>query len=243
MRAPGHRARTGAGRGQQQHGATQQHREDDQRRPEHRGGPLQSGLAGQRGGHHRERTGRQRPGQQRGQHREHPGIPREETGPKAVRDRCDMVQRLVGGEHHTRPGQQQTDQAGNEWNCRRRQGGQRVLDRGSQRLRHDLLDQPLTQVRMIGQHPGQYGHPEQQQREDAQESVVGDQRRLPAAVIVAVLLHHRVGEPQHTMRALQPVRPRDDPVRQATQTFQAHRPSLPGTTLAGQLPVLTDLPR
>ena len=142
-----------------------------------------------------------------------------------------MVQRLVGGEHHTSPGEQQTDQAGSERDRRRRQRGQRVLDRGSQRLRHDRGDQPLTQVRMICQHPRQHRHPEQQQREDAQESVVGDERRLPAALIVPVLLHHRVGEPQHTMLALQPVRPRDDPVHQAIQTFQAHRPSLPGTAL------------
>ena len=113
-----------------------------------------------------------------------------------------------------------------------------MLDRGSQRLRHDLVDQPLTQVRMICQHPGQDRHPEQQQREDAQESVVGDERGLPAARIVAVLLDHRVGEPQHAMLALQPVRPGDDPVHQATQTFQVHRPSLPGTALAGQLPVV-----
>jgi hypothetical protein len=74
-----------------------------------------------------------------------------------------------------------------------------VLDRGSQRLRHDRGDQALTQVRMICQHPRQYRHPEQQEREDAQESVAGDKRRLPAARIVAVLLHHRVGEPQHTL--------------------------------------------
>ena len=154
-----------------------------------------------------------------------------------------MVQRLVGGEHNTSRGQQQTDQADNEWNCRRRQGDQRVLDRGSQRSRHDRVDQLLTQVRMIFQHPRQDRHPEQQQREDAQESVVGDERRLPAALIVAVLLHHRVGEPQHTMLALQPVRPRDDPVHQATQTFQAHRLSLPGTALAGQPPVVTERPR
>jgi hypothetical protein len=75
---------------------------------------------------------------------------------------------------------------------------------------------------MIGQHPGQDRHPEQQQREDAQELVVGDERRMPAALIVAVLLHHRVGEPQHAVLALEPVRPGDDPVRQAAQAFDAH---------------------
>jgi ABC-type dipeptide/oligopeptide/nickel transport system ATPase subunit len=91
------------------------------------------------------------------------------------------------------------DQAGHERDRRRRQRGQRVLDRGSQRLRHDRGDQALTQVQMICQHPRQDRHPEQQQREDAQESVVGDKRRLPPARIVAVLLHHRVGEPQHAL--------------------------------------------
>ena len=84
---------------------------------------------------------------------------------------------------------------------------------------------------MICQHPRQDRHPEQQQREDAQESVVGDERRLPAALIVVVLLDYRVGKAQHTMVALQPVRPRGDPVDQAIQAFQAHWPSLPGTAL------------
>jgi hypothetical protein len=147
-----------------------------------------------------------------------------------------MVHRLVGREHDTSSGEQQADQADHQRDCRGRQGGQRVLDRGPQRLRHDFGDQPLTQVRMIGQHPGQDRHPEQQQREDAQESVVGDERRLPAARIVAVLLHHRVGEPQHAMPALQAVRPGDDPVHQTTQAFQAHEPSLPGTALARHHP-------
>jgi hypothetical protein len=67
--APGH-SPDRRGPGQQQLGAKQQHREDDQRRPEHRGCPLHGGLAGQRGGHHRERTGGQRPGHQRRQHPE-----------------------------------------------------------------------------------------------------------------------------------------------------------------------------
>jgi hypothetical protein len=68
-------------------------------------------------------------------------------------DRRDVVQRLVGGEHDTSSGEQQADQADHERNCRRRQGGQGMLDRGSERPRHDRVDQPLTQVRIIGQHP------------------------------------------------------------------------------------------
>ena len=55
-------------------------------------------------------------------------------------------------------------------------------------------------------------------------------------VIVLVLLHHRVGKAQHAMVALQPVRPGDDPVHLASQAFQAHGPTLPGTALAWGCP-------
>jgi hypothetical protein len=46
------------------------------------------------------------------------------------------------------------------------------------------------------------------------------------ALIVTVLLHHRVGEPQHAMPALHAVGPGDDPVHQAAQAFHVHGSSL-----------------
>src|SRR6516225_6045461 len=44
-------------------------------------------------------------------YREHPDVPRDEAGPEAVPHRRDIVQRLVGGEHHAGAREQQTDQA------------------------------------------------------------------------------------------------------------------------------------
>src|SRR6185312_7094490 len=64
--------------------------------------------------------------------------------------------------------------------------------------------------------------------------VVGDERRLTPAVIVAVLLYHRVREAQHTMLALQAVRPGNDPIHQTAQAIKAHRSSLPGHRPAPQ---------
>src|SRR6516162_8494791 len=82
---------------------------------------------------------------------------------------------------------------------------------------------------MVGQHPGQHRHPHEQEGEDAQEAVVGDERRLAPALVVAVLLDHRVREAQHAMLALHTVRPGDDPVHQAGQAFEVHGSSLPGS--------------
>lgn len=56
-----------------------------------------------------------------------------------------------------------------------------MLNRGSQRGRYDRIDETLTQVRMTSQHPRQHRHPQQQQREYAQEPEVGDERGFPAA--------------------------------------------------------------
>ena len=64
------------------------------------------------------------------------------------------------------------------------------------------VDGVLPQLRVASQHPGQDRHPEQQQREDAEETVVGDERGLAPVIVVPVLLDHRVRESEHAMPAL-----------------------------------------
>src|SRR5262249_6387361 len=78
-----------------------------------------------------------------------------------------------------------------------------------------------------GQHPGQDRHPQQQQREDAEEPVVGDERGLAPAVVVAVLLDHGVREAEHAVPLLYAVGPGDDPVHQRAQVREPHAPALP----------------
>jgi hypothetical protein len=67
------------------------------------------------------------------------------SSPSLGRIGSPMRETFTGLEAAVRGGRQQ--------NCRGRQGGQRMLNRGLQRLRNHRRDEPLTKIRMISQHP------------------------------------------------------------------------------------------
>src|SRR6478735_10016972 len=77
---------------------------------------------------------------------------------------------------------------------------------------------------MVDEDLGQHRHGEEQQREDTEEAVVGDQCGLAAAVVIAVLLHDRVGKAKQAVPALSGVGPRQQPGDQLTGLGGSPRP-------------------
>jgi hypothetical protein len=64
-------------------------------------------------------------------------------------------------------------------------------------LGHGRVDDPLAQVGAAVEQEPEHGHGHQQQREQREEPVVGEQGRLLAGLVLAVLLDHghREGQP------------------------------------------------
>src|SRR5919197_143566 len=58
---------------------------------------------------------------------------------------------------------------------------------------------------VVGQGVAEHGDEHQQQREQRQETVVREQRRVLAGLVVADLLDHADGEPEHAVALLEPV--------------------------------------
>src|SRR6185312_7576389 len=77
---------------------------------------------------------------------------------------------------------------------------------------------------MVDEDLGQHRHGEEQQREDTEEAVVGDQRGLAAAVVIAVFLHDRVGKAKQAVPALNGVGPRQQPGDHLTGLGGSPRP-------------------
>jgi hypothetical protein len=223
----GHRDRHGAQGGgqaqrphpyrpvQQQPRAHQEHREGDQGGSERTEHPP-----GQRQGSHRHRqtTDRDHTRKQYGHRGQRPQEPDDRTGPGAARDGRDVVDGPVDGVHHAGRGQEQAEKPGGEREGRRRQARQGCVHTGLEGRRHDRVDEALTQSRVVGEHARHHRHPEQQQREYAQEAVVGDERGIAAAFVIGVLAQHRMREREHRAPPLCPVRPGQHPLPVAALT-------------------------
>src|SRR6476620_10131419 len=77
---------------------------------------------------------------------------------------------------------------------------------------------------MVDEDLGQHRHGEEQQREDTEEAVVGDQRGLAAAVVIAVFLHDRVGKAKQAVPTLSGVGPGQQPGDHLTGLGGSPRP-------------------
>jgi len=157
-----------------------------------------------------------------------PGQPPPEVGAVPAGDVPDVVHGVLEalGDPETAP--EGAEDADDQGQARALDGPDAAFDLGPEHreLPGQGLDHVLLELGVVGQGVADHGDEHQQQREQAQQPVVGEQGGMPAAPVVAVLLDDPEGEPEHAVPLLEPV---DRP----QQAFDALHPALPSVPRAG----------
>ena len=155
-----------------------------------------------------------------------PGQPPPEVGAVPAGDVPDVVHGVLEALGDPEAAPEGAEDADDQGQARALDGPDAALDLGPEHreLPGQGLDHVLLELGVVGQGVADHGDEHQQQREQAQQPVVGEQGGMPAAPVVAVLLDDPEGEPEHAVPLLEPV----DRPQQAFDALHTALRSVPG---------------